>query len=65
MSTERLGGVISFICDDCGADYGTGEEDFHHAVRAKKDAGWGSKKDPDNGEWDDLCPDCWERARRR
>lgn len=65
MSTERLGDAISFICDDCEIDLDTGEEEFHEAVRAKKRNGWGGRLNPNNGEWDDLCPDCWERARRR
>jgi hypothetical protein len=64
MSTERLGDAISFICDDCDADLETGEEDFHDAVGVKKNSGWSSRKDPSNGDWDDLCPDCRERARR-
>lgn len=59
MSTLRRHGDITFICDDCGEALDTGEPEFGDAVRAKKAAGWASRKD-NEGDWQDLCPDCKE-----
>jgi len=42
-------------CDVCQTELGRFDT-FEEAVRAKKEAGWISRKI--NGEWNDICPSC-------
>jgi hypothetical protein len=49
--------IFTPTCDNCGESL-SAESDFYAAVEAKKDAGWISQKV--DGEWHDLCRDCFE-----
>jgi len=51
----------SLLCDECGTEADEEFESFEEAVYFKKDKnnGWHSVKTDD--EWEDLCPDCWNR----
>lgn len=55
MSIERYYGQYTPVCDCCGERL-PGELSFSDAVRAKREAGWESRKV--NGEWEDICTDC-------
>lgn len=55
MSIERFYDQFTPVCDCCEARL-PGELSFYDAVRAKKDAGWISRKV--DGEWEDVCTDC-------
>lgn len=55
MSIERHYPYYNAVCDRCGASL-PGEETFMDAVKAKRAAGWESRKD--GGEWEDICTDC-------
>ena len=54
MSIERYYGQYTPVCDCC--ERLSGESSFTDAVRAKREAGWESRKV--NGEWEDICTDC-------
>jgi len=51
----------TLTCDRCGECCDEVFEAFGDAVEYKKDRSnnWHSKKD-ESGEWEDICPDCWE-----
>jgi len=55
MSIEHYYRQYTVVCDCCGARL-PGEENFYDAVRAKREAGWESRKV--NEEWEDICADC-------
>ena len=59
MSIENYYGLHVASCDICHEAKLDGEHDFYDAVRAKKAAGWKSKKI--DGEWHDICCDCQRR----
>lgn len=55
MSIERHYSYFTAVCDYCGERL-PGEMSFQDAVRAKRAAGWESRKT--NDEWVDICGDC-------
>ncbi len=52
---ERFYGQYTPVCDCCETRL-PGEESWDDAVRAKREAGWISRKV--KGEWEDICTDC-------
>jgi Fe2+ or Zn2+ uptake regulation protein len=54
---DREYGKFVLVCDICGKEI-DGFEDFHEAVKYKKENGWKSEKY--KGEWQDVCPECQE-----
>lgn len=56
---EKTYGAYYLRCDRCGESSAGPFEDFYDAVNFKKTHGWKSEKD-ENGEWEDVCPDCAE-----
>ena len=52
-------GLITFVvmCDECGDESDTDEEDFLCAVQAVKDQGWVIRPD-ERGGWLHVCPNC-------
>jgi hypothetical protein len=61
MSILKINSEYIAACDRCGSILPS-EYDFYDSVKAKKDAGWKSRKDRD-GEWEDVCTDCQEQER--
>lgn len=45
-----------FVCDECGDETDTNEEDFHDAVSAFKETG--SIRPGRAGSWEYLCETC-------
>lgn len=52
---ERFYNFYTPVCDYCEKRL-AGEMSFNDAVRAKREAGWESRKV--EGEWRDVCSDC-------
>jgi hypothetical protein len=61
MIEKNIDHDYSLICDECGTEADGVFDSFEEAVAFKKDKnnGWHSIKTDD--EWEDLCPDCWNR----
>jgi len=55
---SNFSGLYALTCDICGEDAPETFDDFYDAVQYKKDEGWKSLKN--NGDWEDVCPDCQE-----
>lgn len=55
MSIERFYGQYTPVCDYCDKTL-PGERSYADAIRAKREAGWESRKV--DGEWLDICTDC-------
>ena len=58
---DRQFGEITFECDACDETIETGEEEWNHAMRHFRSAGWRSEKV--GAEWTHLCPACQRRPR--
>jgi hypothetical protein len=52
---------FTLICDECGTETDEVFDSFTDVVDFKKNKenGWHSVNEDD--EWEDLCPDCWNR----
>lgn len=59
MSIEREGSFYFLYCDVCGYPADEQFDEFMDAVEFKKREGWKSRKDED-GNWEDICPECLE-----
>ena len=61
MIEKNIDHDYSLLCDECGEEADEAFESFSEAVefRKNKENGWHSVKYED--EWEDLCPDCWNR----
>lgn len=49
----------TLTCDECEMEEGEVFDEFMEAVEYKKSNGWHSVRK--NGEWNDVCPECWEK----
>lgn len=59
MIDKILGKYYSLSCDVCcEVIMHKRFDNFDDAVQYKKDNGWKSQKN--NGEWEDICPECQE-----
>ena len=57
---NKSAGFYSVTCDICGEESPEMFDEFHEAVKYKKDMNWKSKIN-DYGDWVDVCPSCqWE-----
>lgn len=56
---DSFNGMYTLTCDICGEAYPETFFDFYDAVKAKKRAGWKSRKI--EGEWEDVCNSCLEQ----
>jgi Fe2+ or Zn2+ uptake regulation protein len=61
MIEKNIDHDYSLLCDECGTEVDDVFDSFEEAVAFKKDKtnGWHSVKTDD--EWEDLCPNCWDR----
>lgn len=55
---EKLGGQFYLYCDICGEEADHSCYEFNDAVQYKKENSWKSRKQ--DGEWEDVCPECQE-----
>ena len=53
---DSFNGMYTLTCDICGEEYPETFFDFYDAVKAKKRAGWKSRKTNDG--WEDICDVC-------
>lgn len=56
MALMNKGSGIIFLCDECGEEFETFEEDLLLAKDILKEEGWRIKKVA--GEWEHYCKEC-------
>jgi len=57
---ERIGGLITFHCDECSDCVETGTNALSDAVIIMKEEGWANVREPKTGEFTHVCPACLE-----
>lgn len=62
MAIEPTGASYTLGCDICGFSAGYFDS-FDEAAAGKQDHGFHSIRE--NGQWLDLCEDCWEKWLRK